>query len=161
MSRKRLMLQPLTTSTIVRYELRVTRVALGEEVAPYGELVDTSSIAAKVLHGLLDGLEQEAFIVLHLNARGRLMGYHEAGRGSSTAVTVHPAQVFQTAIANGAHAIILGHNHPSGDPRPSVADRDITRRLQEGAALLSIKLLDHVIVGGDRHCSFQDDGLFE
>ena len=103
--------------------------------------------------------EVEVFNVLLLNGRNRLLALQEVSRGSATAALVHPREVFRLAIAMGAAAVILHHNHPSGDPEPSAEDRALTDRLRQAGELLGIRVLDHVVTGGARFHSFGDAGL--
>jgi DNA repair protein RadC len=86
----------------------------------------------------------------------------EVSVGSQTASLVHPREVFGPAVREGAHSILLAHNHPSGEPNPSPEDRELTSRLTECGKLLGIEVLDQVIVGnGTGHWfSFRDAGLF-
>ena len=79
--------------------------------------------------------------------------------GSMTASLAHPRDIFRPAIANLTAGLIFVHNHPSGDPEPSQADLDITRRLCEVGRVVGIKVLDHVVIGSDRYFSFTDEGL--
>ena len=83
----------------------------------------------------------------------------EVARGTLTACLVHPREVFGTAVHLRAAGIIAVHNHPSGDPTPSMEDNKITTRLKEAGKILGIKLLDHIIVGQEDYYSFADDGL--
>jgi DNA repair protein RadC len=92
-------------------------------------------------------LAQEAFTVLTLNAKNRVLDRHLITLGIADASLVHPREVFRTAIADGACAIILSHNHPSGDPTPSAEDIRITRQLVEAGRILGIEVLDHIIIG--------------
>jgi DNA repair protein RadC len=100
----------------------------------------------------------ETFGLLALDVRRRLR--HEAviSVGCLTASLVHPREVFQEAIAGRAAAILVFHNHPSGDPEPSAEDLALTRRLASAGALLGIELLDHVILGAGRYVSLRDRG---
>jgi DNA repair protein RadC len=92
-------------------------------------------------------LAQEAFQVLCLNAKNQLINRHLVTLGILNASLVHPREVMRPAIIDGAAAIVLVHNHPSGDPTPSAEDISITRQLIETAKIIDIKLLDHVIIG--------------
>lgn len=108
-------------------------------------------------------LNREAFYVLHLDGKSRIIAKELISLGSLNQAIVHPREVFKGALLNNAAAIIGVHNHPSGDPAPSREDRDITRRLTECAGLLSVRLLDHVIIGftdnGMNYYSFAESGL--
>jgi DNA repair protein RadC len=91
---------------------------------------------------------QESFSVLLLDAKNQAIGRaRRVSLGTANSVGVHPRDVFRLAIARNACAIIVGHNHPSGDVQPSEDDRLITQRLKEAGALLGIPVLDHIIVG--------------
>lgn len=106
----------------------------------------------------LAGREHEIFAVLLLDTRHRLIEFTELFRGTIDGASVHPREVVKTALAKNAAAIILVHNHPSGDPTPSSADRAITRRLTEALALVDVRVLDHLIVGADDVMSFATRG---
>ncbi len=90
---------------------------------------------------------QESFWVICLNRKHRPLSRTMISLGTLTAALVHPREVFRVAILASASAIVVSHNHPSGDPAPSQADVQVTRTLREGARTLDIELLDHVIVG--------------
>ena len=94
-------------------------------------------------------LDREYFFVIHLNTKGKIMYVEIVSIGTLNSTIVHPREIFKTAILNSSHAIILAHNHPSGDPSPSEEDLEITERLVSSGKLLGIEVLDHVIVGGD------------
>lgn len=97
--------------------------------------------------------------VLYLNAANHLLRDESCAEGSLLEVTIHPREVVRRALELGATALILVHNHPSGDPTPSRADREATRRLAAAAALLDIRLHDHVIVASSGCVSFRALGL--
>lgn len=134
--------------------LKVTRAGqIKEPGATYCSVYDVLVNTRKMIR-----LDQEQFWVLHLNAKNRLIGYEVISAGSLTASIVHPREVFKGAILNGSAAIVCCHNHPSGDPTPSAEDDAITSRLQQGADLLGIRLLDHIIIGNKRHYSYSESG---
>lgn len=88
---------------------------------------------------------REHFVAIYLDGRHRPIADRIVSIGTATASLVHPREVFQPAVALGACALLIGHNHPSGDPAPSAEDLDVTRRLAEAGRLLGIALLDHVV----------------
>jgi DNA repair protein RadC len=94
-----------------------------------------------------------------LDARHRVLGEEIVSEGSLTTSIVHPREVFLPAVRESAGAMVLVHNHPSGDPRPSDEDVAVTRRLVHAAELLGIRVLDHVIVGDGVYASFKETGL--
>jgi DNA repair protein RadC len=104
-------------------------------------------------------LAQEEFRVLLLNTQHAVIRELAVTRGTLDASIVHPREVFRAAIAEAAAAMVLVHNHPSGDPTPSSEDRDVTRQLAEAGRLIGIPVLDHVVVGDGRYVSFVEAGL--
>ena len=106
----------------------------------------------------LRGFTQEQFLALLVDGRQRVMGEVLVSQGTLTASLVHPREVFRAAIRRSAAALVLVHNHPSGDPSPSGEDRRVTERLQEAGELIGIRVLDHVIVAERGFHSFRDSG---
>ena len=104
-------------------------------------------------------LTVERVRVLYLDTRNRLIMDHHIGDGTVDEAAIHPREVVRKALDVGATALILVHNHPSGNPEPSRADIDITRRIAEAGRLLGIVVHDHVIVGREGHVSLKAKGL--
>lgn len=102
--------------------------------------------------------QRESFRVLLLDGRHRLIGEEEVSVGTLTASLVHPREVFREAIRVAAAAVLLVHNHPSGDPSPSAEDRTVTARLRAAGELIGIQVVDHVIVAEGGHYSFREAG---
>lgn len=109
-------------------------------------------------HARLRDAGQEQFLVILLDGRHRMIGEARASEGTLTASLVHPREVFRPALRDGAAAIVLVHNHPSGDPSPSAEDRAVTRRLVRAGELLGIQVLDHVVVAERGWCSLREEG---
>jgi DNA repair protein RadC len=91
--------------------------------------------------------DRERFVLVLLDGKNRVIGFHVVSVGSLTAALVHPREVFKAAILANAAAVILAHNHPSGDPEPSAEDRALTARLRQVGELVGIRVLDHVVIG--------------
>ncbi len=104
--------------------------------------------------------ERECFAVLMLNTRRRVKGHQLLSQGTADTILVHPREVFRLAIVCSASAIVMMHNHPSGDPSPSEADIKVTRDLIRSGQLLKIEVLDHVIVGAGQRVSLRELGYF-
>ena len=104
---------------------------------------------------------REQFFVLLLDGRHRLKGRVRISLGTLNASLVHPREVFRQAIRESAAALILVHNHPSGDPAPSREDREVTRRLVEAGRVIGIRVIDHVVVAESGYYSFQAEGEIE
>jgi len=101
---------------------------------------------------------QEHFVCFDVNTRHRVIAKRIVSIGSLNGVEVHPREVFRQAIINGAAAVIMAHNHPSGDPSPSIQDNSLTKRLREVGELCGIPVLDHVVVAGDNFVSMAEKG---
>lgn len=101
---------------------------------------------------------KEHFFAIHLDTKHRICCVDEVAIGSLNQAVIHPREVFKTALLSSASAIILLHNHPSGDPKPSREDIEITKRLKEASEILGVRLLDHIIIGNS-YVSFADRGL--
>jgi len=104
----------------------------------------------------LRGLERERFLVLLLDGKHRLKRKETVSEGTLTTSLVHPREVFRPAVRESAAAVVVVHNHPSGDPEPSLEDLEVTRRLIDAGRLLGVPLLDHVIVGDGRFESLRE-----
>ena len=104
--------------------------------------------------------ECECFVVLMLNTRRRVKGHQMLTIGTLDTILVQPREVFRGAIVAASAALVLMHNHPSGEPQPSEADIKVTRDLLRAGQLLKIEVLDHIIVGNPTHCSLRGLGFF-
>ena len=102
---------------------------------------------------------REVFGVLLLDQRHRVLRFEVLFHGTLATCSVHPREVVKAAISSNAAALILVHNHPSGDPTPSEADKALTHRLQDALGLIDVRVLDHIIVAGGSAFSFADAGL--
>ena len=100
----------------------------------------------------------EVFGFLSLTTRHHLIAYHQISRGGIDRTPVSPREVFQMALLSHAAAIVIGHNHPSGDPSPSSDDVALTWKLTQAGELIGVSVLDHVIVGDHRYYSFKEGG---
>ena len=107
----------------------------------------------------LGPLRKERFLALLLDARNRVLKEICISEGSLTASIVHPREVFAPVVRESAAAVLLVHNHPSGDPTPSPEDRELTRRLAEAGRIMGVKVLDHVVIGREVYVSLAAEGL--
>jgi DNA repair protein RadC len=113
--------------------------------------IATSVTAAALLAPCFKGIDREQFVICGLDAKHRIIGLNIVSVGSLTFSIVHPREVFKPLILMNACAALCAHNHPSGDPDPSSEDRALTARRRQAGELLGITLLDHIILGDDRH----------
>lgn len=119
---------------------------------------ESASQVAAYLKPRLNGSRQERVVALLLDGQNRLLDERVISEGTPTQSTVYVRRVLEEALRSSAAAIVLIHNHPSGEPEPSDHDDATTRDLLKGAKAVGLVLLDHVIVGGDRHYSYADAG---
>jgi len=104
------------------------------------------------------GRRKEHFVVLYCNSRHQLIARETISVGTLTDSPVHPREVFEPALRHLAASVFITHNHPSGDPTPSPADKQVTTRLIKAGSILGIELLDHIIVTEKEHFSFREQG---
>ena len=123
-----------------------------------GTRISSSADLFKHFHPILRDRKQELFKVVLLDAKNTVIKESTVSEGTLTLSLVHPREVFASAVRESAAAVIFLHNHPSGDPTPSLEDRHLTERLGEAGRLLGIPVLDHVIIGDGRYVSFADQG---
>lgn len=137
-------------------------VSLGDEI----RLNQPKQIADYLRSAFEEHAMQEAFYCVYLDRKNHPLGRHLITLGTANSTLVGPREVFRGAILAGASALVVAHNHPSGDPAPSQSDVRVTRVLREAAKILEIELIDHVIVGdpkadpnGVGYHSFREAGL--
>ena len=102
---------------------------------------------------------REVFLCLHVDSKNKIVCIDTVSQGSLNASIVHPRELFSSAILSAAAGLVFIHQHPSGDPEPSREDIELTKRLKEGAELLGIRILDHIIIGQGAYYSFADQGI--
>ncbi|MCY2960451.1 MAG: DNA repair protein RadC [Planctomycetota bacterium] len=133
---------------------------LGRRVERTGPAARAPMNAPALVHAvaapLLRGLDREEFHAFLLDTRHRLLRTAHISTGTLSTSLVHPREVYAAALREAAAAIVVVHNHPSGDPEPSAQDLEVTRRLVQVGALVGVPLLDHVVVGADRWVSLRE-----
>lgn len=128
------------------------------------ECVDNFSVGspksvADIFMNILRDEMKEHFYVLLLDTKNKIISWDEISKGDLNSSIVHPREVFKYALKYSANSIICLHNHPSGDPTPSMQDIEITKKLQEVGNLVGIKLLDHIIIGYNKYISLREKGI--
>jgi DNA repair protein RadC len=144
-------------AALLRAALELGRRAQALPLGVGSPVRDAESVWAH-FRGRLPQLDREAFYVLLLDGKNRVQGELRVSEGSLTAALVHPREVFAPAIRDGAAALVLVHNHPSGDPTPSAEDVALTERLRQGGDLVGVRILDHVVIGRGRWVSMAESG---
>lgn len=127
----------------------------------HGVIIDKPEIVFALLAPEMSSLPQEQMRVLTLNTRHGLLGNHIIYQGTVSQALVRAAEVFRPAVIQQAPAIIVAHNHPSGNPAASAEDRRLTERLGEAGRLLDIAVVDHVIIAGSTYTSCREQGLLQ
>lgn len=151
-------LGPARSCTLVA-GLELAHRYLAAELQQGDAVGDNPDAVGRYLQHRLRGQSRELFMALFLDNRHRLIACEELFAGTINAAAVYPREVVRRALLNNAAAVILSHNHPSGDPEPSMADTRITEELQQALALVDVRLLDHFVVGEGRPVSFAERGL--
>lgn len=149
------------------FEIRVSRV---RETSGASVKIDRASVALEYWRSTIESsswhdADKEMLVVLLLDTRHNVIAHNLVSLGSLNESIAYPREIFRPAIAAAAYGVVVMHNHPSGDPQPSEADRRLTRRLAEAGTLLQVPIVDHVIVGAPRdpeqcpYFSFREAGL--
>ncbi|MCD6009263.1 RadC family protein [Halomonas sp. IOP_31] len=146
------------TGSVTESELLSIAKAFARRRLARGRKITQPALAFEYLQLLLQDYEHEVFSALFLDSQHRVISFEELFRGTIDSASVYPREVVKQALACNAAAMILVHNHPSGDPAPSDADRRITQRLKEALGLVEIRVIDHIVVGSEGCGSFEELG---
>lgn len=123
------------------------------------EIITSSSDVANYLKAQLQYKDTEIFVAIFLNQSNKILHNYTLSEGGITGTVVDPRVLFKKALEYNAVSIILCHNHPSGNLKPSQADKQLTQKIKDAATYFDIKILDHIIVSNEGYFSFADDGL--
>ena len=143
------------TTLLAAFELSKRALEVNDTNLP---VINTAKDAVAQLSDMHD-LKKEHFVVLYLNAKNQLVHKETISMGTLNANLVHPREVFEPALKYSAAQIIAAHNHPSGDPKPSEDDMELTKRLVEAGKMMGIEIMDDVIVSKNSHFSFKEEKL--
>jgi DNA repair protein RadC len=138
--------------------LEIARRSLNQQLADKPAMSDVDMVK-RYVRLQLGSLGHEVFAVLFLDTQLKLIAMETLFQGSLSSTTVHPREVVKRALALGAGAAILAHNHPSGHAEPSQADELLTRQLSQALALVDVRVVDHFVVGANEVVSFAERGL--
>jgi DNA repair protein RadC len=137
--------------------MELARRSLTEDLR-VGEVLSSPQAVRQYLQVLLARKPYESFAVLFLDVKNRLIVTEELFRGTLMHTSVYPREVVKAALAHNAASVLLAHNHPSGTPEPSAADRTLTQALKQALSLVDIRVLDHFVVAGNKVYSFAEHG---
>ena len=151
--------ETLLTAGLTKGEAQrlIAAIEIGKRIAASDTEVSPGDAAKFLMPRLRHGTHEE-FLTILLNTKNRVIKTERIAEGSLTSAVVHPREVFASAIVNHAAAILVAHNHPSGDPYPSSEDRHLTTSLEEAGKTLGIPLMDHIVIGDGRYYSFREHG---
>ena len=124
-----------------------------------GLVMASPTVVGDFLSLKLATLPHEVFAVLYLDSQNRMIAFEEAFRGTLKQTAVYPREIVKSCLMHNAGAVVIAHNHPSGEPEPSPADRMLTDVLKRALQLVDVTTLDHVIVAGNQRYSFAEHGL--
>lgn len=147
--------QPISEDEILNLAKEIARARL----ARAGPKISSSQLAKDFLSHLIGNDEREVYAVIYLDIRHRIIAYEEVFRGTINSTVVYPREIVVRALFHNAAAVILAHNHPSGDPAPVSNDHLITTHVKDALALVQTRLLDHLILAGSSWVSLGDSGL--
>ncbi len=143
------------TTLLAAFELSKRALEVNDTNLP---VISDAKDAVAQLSDMRD-LKKEHLVALYLNAKNQLVHKETISMGTLNANLVHPREVFEPALKYSAAQIIAVHNHPSGDPKPSEDDLEVTKRLTEAGKMMGIELMDHVIISKNSHFSFKEEKL--
>src|SRR3989344_4231752 len=143
------------TTLLAAFELSKRALEVNDTNLP---VINTAKDAAAQLTDMRD-LKKEHFVVLYLNAKNQLAHKETISMCTLNANLVHPREVFEPAVRYLAAQVVISHNHPSGDPKPSDADLEITKRLVEAGKMMGIEVVDHIIITKNSFLSFKEENL--
>ncbi len=147
-------------NTTYKVEMVRCKVVKDRTISLPRHAIKSMEDAQVILHRLTDDSPSEKFVVMHINSQNSIVGVEVVSQGGRSSSCFTPAEVLRSAIIRNASAIIVGHNHPSGDPEPSEHDLETTRALEVACGIIGIALLDHIIVARNgKCCSLLERGI--
>jgi len=146
------------SSTLIRLVKEICGVYLAEKME-YQDVLSSPQAVLDFARVKLAGHPHEAFMVIFLNAKNKVLDHAIIQEGTIDRAVIYPRRIVEEALARHAAGVILVHNHPSGDAEPSPEDKHLTRSIVEAARTIDIRVLDHIIVGKEGYCSFRERHL--
>ena len=146
---------PAQEQAVIRRALEILESRLRTDPGPY---IETPAEAVEYFKLTLAAEPAEVFAVAFLDSRHRLIEIREMFRGTVDGASVYPREIVRAVIETNAAAVVMAHQHPSGNPEPSEADRSITLKLGKALASIDVRVLDHVVIGGMEHVSLAERG---
>lgn len=145
--------------TVTEHDIFEMATAIARKALSSGEEIQYPRQAAAYIKQLMQRYEAEVFSVLLLDTRHRVIAYEELFHGTVDGASVYPREVVKCALRHNASSVWFAHNHPSGNPEPSMADINITHRLRDALSLVDIRVIDHIVIGIDECASLAERGV--
>jgi len=142
----------------IKLVLEVAREFLKQKIVKKPIYKSAKDIFDYLYHSMRD-LTKEVFKVIYLDGQNRIIEIEDLFEGTVTSSAIYPREIMKSAIKQNAVALLFVHNHPSGAPEPSGSDKQLTRDLVYAGSIMQIKVLDHLVIGGDSYFSFAEEGL--
>ena len=139
----------------------VLKVVVESRMKVDDKYIENPGHAHAILKRFIGNTDRETLVVMNLNTKNQAIGLSVVSVGDLSSSIVHPREVFKTAGFTNAAAIILGHNHPSGDSTPSAEDYMVTKRLQEAGEIFGVTVLDHIVIGDNTYTSIKAETTFD
>ncbi len=143
---------------LLKAALELGRRFIDHDIQP-GEALQDSQLTSRFLANQLKNYSHEVFACLFLDNHNRLICFEELFQGTLNEASIYPREVVKRALSHNAAKVILAHNHPSGNPTPSQADKEVTQRLKQALALVEVSVVDHFVIGQQGVISFAERGL--
>ena len=144
----------------IRLVQEIAREFLKGKIVAQPYFKSSREIFDYLYHAMRD-LKKELFKVIYLSSQNQIIEVTDLFEGTVDSSSISPREVVEEALKDKAAALIFVHNHPSGNPAPSISDRELTRQLVYVGKIMQMKVVDHIIIGNDRYYSFADEGLIE
>lgn len=141
------------------YQIQKCKLVREKTIKYECEPITSPADAMRVIEKHLSDEPEEHVIALAMNINGEIIALHEISHGDITSASVTPGNILKRILLNNAAAFIMAHNHPSGNCEPSSEDDDVTRRVNEAAQIVGVKMLDHIIIGNGKNYSYKSNGL--
>jgi DNA repair protein RadC len=138
----------------------VARKFLKDKIIDKPVYTSSQEVFDYLYHSMRD-LKKEVFKVIYLNSQNQIIDTADLFAGTVNSSVIPPREVMESAVKHNAVSLMFAHNHPSGNPRPSRSDKDVTRELVYAASIMRLKVLDHIIIGNNTYFSFAGEGLIE
>ena len=142
-----------------RVQIVSTKLIRESSILYEPRVIDSPEKAVKLVKSIIEESDREMMVVVNLDTKHQPTELYIAATGSLNSCIIHPREIFKTAIISSSNSILIAHNHPSGNPKPSQEDNAVTERLKSAAEIIGINLIDHIIIGRESYYSYKENNL--